>query len=78
MDLDPVEAGPLGAHRRRDEILDQLLDFAARQRPGPGLGVLGRTHRRVADQLGRRAQTGVMQLHRGHRAPGFDLGGQPA
>ena len=39
-------------------------------------GVLRRTDRRVANQIGGRAQAGMVQLHRGDRALRLDLGRQ--
>jgi len=61
--LDAVEAGLLGAHRGGDEILDQRFDFALIKRAGLELGIVGRAARLLADQCGRRADSG-RSLHR--------------
>ena len=48
------------------------LDLAGGQRPRPRLGVVGGADGRLADQVGRRADAGVVQLDRDDRALRLD------
>ena len=61
--LDSVEARPLGAHRRSDEVLFQSLDFVQRQRPRARFGIVRRTDWLSTDELARRTHPGMVQLH---------------
>jgi hypothetical protein len=63
MQFHAIEARAFSAQRRENEILDQLLDLAGRQRPRPGLRVLPGRARRLVGQIARRPATAVMQLH---------------
>src|SRR5271156_1891115 len=73
--LDPIEAGALGAPRATDEVLDQLLDLRRRQPPRARLRIVRR-----ADGLGRAALwaavAAVVQLQRRRPALGLDHGGE--
>ena len=68
VDLDPVEPGLVGPDRGGDEIIAQLLDLGGRKRASPGLGIGKRALRGLADQIGRAAHPGVVELDRGQAA----------
>ena len=52
VEFDAVEAGSIAANRRRDEVGDQFLGLLRRKTSRSGLGVVGRAHRRLSDQIG--------------------------
>jgi hypothetical protein len=76
MRLDAIEAGGLRAFGGGDEVVAQALDLAEGQCAGAALGIVGRRER-CADQLLRRPVSGMVQLHRRHRAFCLDGAGEP-
>ncbi len=75
--LHAIEARPIGADRRGDEVLGQLPHLDEAQGPGSRLGVVGRADRLRSDEGRRRPHPRVMQLHHGEAAFRLDAGGQP-